>query len=194
MTEIINFIIVNYTWILAIVILILLAIIGGIADRTNFGEGKSNIEEKKQETPNIDLSNKRMDDFFSNEKKSDDNNADVNKETNNNNFSSQNQTIANNNISQSSNAMSNVQNEPTSSNKDIMKSLEDKLSSLDSEINSALPKKSIINNDMLEDIDDMSFEGKDLFNDTFDNDFGTDDLDLPRIKSPKKENEDVWKL
>ena len=60
MTEIINFIIVNYTWILAIVILILLAIIGGIADRTNFGEGKSNIEEKKQETPDIDLSNKRI--------------------------------------------------------------------------------------------------------------------------------------
>lgn len=43
--EILNFIISNYIWFLAIIIVILLAIIGYVADKTNFGQGK-NIDDQ----------------------------------------------------------------------------------------------------------------------------------------------------
>lgn len=47
MDIIINFILANYIWILVIAIIIILAIIGWYADKTNFGQGKI-IEEKEE--------------------------------------------------------------------------------------------------------------------------------------------------
>ena len=50
MNAILEYILANYTWILFVLIIILLAIIGWYADKTNFGQGKKNNDESEDLT------------------------------------------------------------------------------------------------------------------------------------------------
>ena len=54
MTEIVNYITSNYVWFLGGIIVILLAIIGNYADKTNFGQTKIKKEEKNKKEENLD--------------------------------------------------------------------------------------------------------------------------------------------
>ena len=47
MKDILEYIMANYTWFLGGAIIILLAIIGSYADKTNFGQGKEKIKDDK---------------------------------------------------------------------------------------------------------------------------------------------------
>ena len=65
MDVVMDFIINNYVWILVVIMVLLLAIIGSSADKTNFGEGKKAIKEPSKKEPEIDMTNIRMDDLLS---------------------------------------------------------------------------------------------------------------------------------
>ena len=70
MTKILEYIVSNYTWFLFGAIIILLAIIGSYADKTNFGQGKTNNDlSDKKDKENILLENKeaRLDDIYKKE-------------------------------------------------------------------------------------------------------------------------------
>ena len=56
MSEILDYILANYVWILTVAITVLLAIIGYYADKTNFGQGKKTPKEepKKEEVQPIE--------------------------------------------------------------------------------------------------------------------------------------------
>ena len=55
MKDILEFIVANYIWFLGGTIIILLAIIGSYADKTNFGQGKESKESKKEEEDNNEI-------------------------------------------------------------------------------------------------------------------------------------------
>ena len=56
MKQVIEYVVQNYAWFLGGIILILLAIVGYYADKTNFGQGKSD-KSKKDNLENDELSN-----------------------------------------------------------------------------------------------------------------------------------------
>lgn len=67
MSIIVEYIMNNYIWILSIIIVILLAVIGYFADKTNFGQGKQLFdfeEEPKEETQKIELENLKLNDLL----------------------------------------------------------------------------------------------------------------------------------
>lgn len=63
MTEIIEYITLNYVWFLGGLILILLAIIGSYADKTNFGQPKSKSLSEELKDKKVELENKKLGDL-----------------------------------------------------------------------------------------------------------------------------------
>ena len=59
MKSLLEYIMLNYTWFLGGAIIILLAIIGSYADKTNFGQGKDNNKENEEDfiDDNIQIEN-----------------------------------------------------------------------------------------------------------------------------------------
>ena len=53
MNDILEYILTNYTWILGVSIIILLAVIGNYADKTNFGQSAPKQKEEKDEVENL---------------------------------------------------------------------------------------------------------------------------------------------
>lgn len=192
MIEIINFIITNYTWILLIVIIILLAIIGSIADKTGFGSENNEPKKENKQMEIVDLSNKRLDDVIS----TNDNTSNKQPEVIGNNETLASEQASNIQVNQTGKNFEEKTNklETVSHSANIMKSLEDKLNTLDGEINASLPKKNIINDNILDDIEGMSFDSDNMFSKKSSDTIGVDDLELPNIKPLKKDNEDVWKI
>lgn len=214
---VVNFVMKYYIWFLIGIILILLAIIGAYADKTNFGQGKKDETDKKENTDNT-LKNVKLGEVVGQ------NSSSVNKDAlnvpesephklesegsagdqtsiqQNNIENTKSETIENN----SNNAISvekteikeNKSNPTLNGVSNISSSslnIEDKLNKLNEEINDILPEKELIDSSLLEDVGDMSldYKEKNVFDEK--NDFNFDDLKLPEIKKPKKEIEDVWK-
>lgn len=212
MTEIFDFIVTNYAWILVIVLIILLSIIGSFAEKSLF-DSSSKPSKTKDEDKTIDLSNKKMSDFFgggdnTQNQINNENNIQlqpVNVDTTNQNVNSFTDNTVNNVISSTaSNEVSNnqvlantgsVDNNTeikSKTNTELMTTLESKLSSLDKQINDVLPKKELINNDMLDELDEMSIE-TDKKKSTKKDDLKLSDIKLPNIKSSKSKKKDLWK-
>lgn len=214
---VIDFVMEYYIWFLIGIILILLAIIGAYADKTNFGQGKKDETDKKTNADN-NLKNVKLGEALGQ------NSASVDKDTLDNPKSelqkseSESSVVGQTNVQQINNE--NIKSESLESNPNekvdadktdtngnelsatsngvsniSSKSLniEDKLNKLNEEINDFLPEKELIDSSLLDDVSDMSLDDKD--SNIFDkkNDFDFDDLKLPEIKKPKKEIEDVWK-
>ena len=196
MTEIFEFIVTNYFWILVIVLITLLSIIGSFAEKSLFETAKK--EEKKKEEQTIDLSDKKMSDFFG------ESNKDKSMPNQNNEIGQQisTNTAINNNPDAISNSgdlvnqasIGNAINMPSqslTSNNNIMSNLESKLSSLDKQINDMLPKKELIEEDLLEDVEDINLDidkkpGKKK------DELNLDDIKLPNIKSSKSSKKSLW--
>lgn len=197
MTEVLEYIVSNYTWIIIGIIIILLAIIGSYADKTNFGQGKSKDKKEDLDSDTISVNgfeyqtldnNMQEDNNNKEEEKSDDalehNDAQISK------------TI--NNIDEKSNDenVSNEDHEETQSNTDqvgqneTQETFEEKFDKFDKEFNSVLPEKNVINGDLLEDIDSLSLEKADFTSSEIPD---LDDIELPKIKQMEKE-EDIWKF
>lgn len=296
MNKIIEYITLNYTWFLIGAIIILLAIIGSYADKTNFGQGKNKNENDKKEKDNLNIEEATKElkeenlnsaieasqvntvDEIPVDKEVDSSVVDTQPEPNNENLtqelaepqldSTQNITdgtensnteiysnnsdanindngnleyltpkpvedinqLNNENINPvvtSANEITNLenvsldaQNENVNSNnvssnietagannaiptlenfEDIQEKqrqreikFEENFNKFDEEFNTLLPKKDIIEDDILEDIDSLSLDKTQKFN--FDDIPDLDDVELPKIKNLKTEDDNIWKF
>lgn len=165
MEQILEYIVLNYTWFLGVAIVILLAIIGYYAEKTNFAQGKEKevennnrvlpeqiIEEEKIEQP--------VEEIVVQEKET------QNEQT--------------------------VEEKTSDSDLTPKKSLDETFAEYDSEINYLLPKKNIIDDELLDEIENLSVDkssSKDL-TEILD----LSNLELPKIKNIVDKETDVWKF
>jgi len=167
MEKIVEFIMLNYTWIVAGLIIILLAIIGSYADKTNFGQGKPKEEIKKEDTKIEKEELQTINEVIENQ-------AEV--------------PIKEKTIDQNQIPEPQENNIETNSTTSIDSSFE----KFDKEFNELLPKKEIIDGELLEEIDNLSLDKTQKLNLTDIPDL--DDVELPKIKSMEPEEEDIWKF
>lgn len=288
MAKILEYISLNYTWFLVGAIIIVLAIIGHYAEKTNFGQSKSNNtstedEDKKIELEKVtltDLINKdnknsknngleninaqeifnenSLEDIPSNINDSIDNNVQndpvqqeqtginnffqedlnqfdnnlpnqtsissnmtnseiVSSDLNNNNINNDDiqeidndlfsnvesvQPIVtesdsidtiNNNIEKSDISTDKVSDENQSVNDvDLPKPTEKKFANFDEQFDAVIPKKEVINEEFIENIDDLSLEQTQVFN--TEDVPELDDIDIPEIRDTNISDNDIWKF
>ncbi len=174
MTEILEYITANYTWIIGGTIIILLAIIGRYADKTNFGQGKKKNSEttNKVEPPKEEIKKE----------------TDENVETNGEDVKEEN--ILDDSVNELKDT---YKNEETKVEDDINPSNEEpKFNSFDEEFNQIIPEKEVIDGDLLDEIENLSLDKtqKVSVNDIPD----LDNLELPKIKDFKSNDDDIWKF
>lgn len=243
MLEILEYITQNYAWFLGGAVLILLAIIGYYADKTNFGQGKDNNDSNKPEL--LDINNMRLMDVATNVdndiKQLDINSNDI--QTNaevldlNNSLENEKNSIQsdliNENISLNndvnvpntlvvenakiSNNLSNIvtpqltveqlsqlkELDLSSDINSVKVSLvndetkrssynEEAFNKFNDEFNALLPKKELINSDLLEDINDIELGKTQKFD--FSDVPDLDNIELPKIKNIDSVETDIWKF
>ena len=197
MESVLEYVMEYYTWFLGGAIIILLAIIGYYADKTNFGEGKEKKEIDKDDKLNFNKLNKNqtlgetVDTAYTNQENiveqqeflDSQKNEDVNEE--NHSSVQQESTININEQITNQEDYSNLQQETPIS-------FEDEFEKFDKEFDEILPKKDIINDELLEEIDNLTLDKTQKLdlNDIPD----LDDVDLPKIKTFEPEEQDVWKF
>ncbi len=202
MGEILEYIMSNYTWLLGGLIIILLAIIGRYADKTNFGQGNKPKEDLNN---TLDLDGKKFNDFF--EESSNDENINID-----NNLKEEQQVtiddFGNDLPIQQKKELNdeqgiNLNTKTDKKDKEIITNdienneqtnndtFEEEFDKFDEEFNSILPKKDIISDELLDDIDNISIEEKNQENNDIPD---LDDVELPKIKNLKKDEEDIWKF
>lgn len=179
MRAILEYITMNYTWFLGAAIIILLAIIGSYADKTNFGQGKS--KDSEEEIPNLD------------------------EEINNRELESTNEEIKEEKVVDSKQGqlipeqMENLKEEDNSvvvklekTTKKKKENFEENFEKFNQEFDAIVPKKDIIDEELLDEIDNLSLDKTQKLKLTDIPDL--DDVDLPKIKSLNPVDEDIWKF
>jgi len=238
MIEILEYIMAHYTWFLGGAILILLAIIGYYADKTNFGQGQNveNKENKKQTNiENVGLSditeeikseneeqitNLQNDDLLNQDVFVENNlQNDINTEENINlenneiviqeqeNQSETNELIdlatpieettlvdeinlGDNSINEI--PVEDIKNIEKQENKTNSLLTEEEVNKFNDEFESLVPKKELINTDLLSDIDILELDKTQKFDLSAMPDL--DDIELPKIKNIVEEEQDIWKF
>lgn len=186
MQTILEYIMLNYIWIIVGSIIILLAVIGYYADKTNFGQGKTIETENDNIIDIASLHGKRMEDLF-------EHNGDVSNKLSLNpeNTNASINLTPSNNINTSQN-IENMNFENMNSQIDSLNQSEENFEKFDKEFNELLPKKEIIDGDLLDEVNNLSFDKtqkiqiSDILN--------VDDVELPEIKTLPIEEEDIWKF
>lgn len=196
MIEILEYVKEHSTLILVVLGLILLAIVGYYADKTNFGQGKKTNEDNSDP-----MSNKKNEDFS---------NVKLNEVINKNNSANnvqiqenvQNLVVASNEIDAMPiiNQTNEVILEPnipeyyteTNINKNVKTKEEESFNEFEEEFEMVLPKKNLISEDLLNDIDELELGKTQKINLSEVPDL--DDIDLPKIKNLVAEEQDVWKF
>lgn len=195
MKAFLEYVVSNYTWLLSGTIIILLAIIGSYADKTNFGQGKSK-ETRNVGTGDLDLPQKKtLSDYFKKdesgelEKNSEDFLNSTLPDGMKNNVSKR-KDIDNFNHEFNEIPLDKIKDD-TSKN-ERYQDFESNFQSFDQEFNEILPEKDIIDDDLLNDIDDLSFDKTQKINigDIPD----LDDVELPEIKAVKSDDENIWDI
>lgn len=175
MIQILEYIVQNYTSFLIILILILLAIIGYYADKTNFGQGKNKEKQVKEKIEE----NKAKNDIVDKEEITLENIESLNIEE------------------KESHDLAGVK-EPEINNfkpeeHDLKEEFEvEETTEIFDEIDSLLPQKELINSDLLNEIEGMelnSLKKKTSFNVP-----DLDDISLPKIKNLVEKEQDIWKF
>ena len=217
MESILEYIMSHYILFLGGTITILLAIIGYYADKTNFGQGKikDSISEEKQEleqnkfetlqdaVQNMQDQDLRLQSIVENPQQqiqlqdtienSQDTNAqllDV-KESNITNQSLENNLDDNNYVLdiQSENIITPQDNQEIMDKKS---NFEENFKEFDKEFNEILPKKETIDDQILDEIENLSFDKTQKIDLT--DISNLDDVELPKIKNLKPETDDIWKF
>lgn len=185
MIQILEYIVQNYTLFLSVLVLILLAIIGYYADKTNFGQGKNQekesktVNDDKEEPKTLDGAIKESD--LSNEEKIIENVEQMEV------VEEKNELAQENNLNED--LVENDINEINSEKPILIK--EEKPKEFD-EIEALLPKKELINTDLLTEIEGMEFNSikeKTSFDVPV-----LDDISLPKIKNLVEKEQDIWKF
>ena len=205
MEKILEFIMLYYTWILGGSIIILLAVIGYYADKTNFGQGK---EKKQQDNGDTQIESQQQIERINNTI-----NKAVIEEQQKNNLKSdnnleipmieqQNDNLNNPKIEENINKEDqSTFNQKEETNVTITDNLEqqndrnddfdDVFKVFDQEINELLPEKDIVDEELLDEIDNLSLDKTQKI-DVIDIS-NLDDIELPDIKSITKE-QNIWKF
>lgn len=197
MELILEYIMEYYTWFLGGTIIILLAIIGYYADKTNFGQGKEKQDINKDDKLNKISENQTIEETIGNvyNKPIEENvveqqesiinqpNEVVNEKTNSN---IQQESITN------LEEQTSYQESDSNIEKETEVSFETEFEKFDKEFDEILPKKDIINDDLLEEIDSLSLDKTQKLDLNSIPDL--DDVDLPKIKSFEPVEEDIWKF
>lgn len=215
MPDIVQYFMNNYIWILSIIIVILLAVIGYFADKTNFGQGTKDDPEKnetKDNTKDLDLSDKPIDKVedsltqpiqpeFTNSESDIHEQKDDNKEQDStveltetdgnehvNDLSTTTEKDKENFSQPLDSFITPVEKIKQSSTPEPPKNDID----VDQVFNEAIPVKSLIDDDLISDIDNLTLDNKkdeeveipDL-----------DDIELPKIQSLSDDKEeDIWRF
>jgi len=216
--QILEYILANYTWFLVGIVLILLAIVGYYADKTNFGQGKEKDSKENEHNKNKELINDNIEqltivpeeplDTADNSKVlvKNLNVEKLNDETieNPNNFNDSNSIdseIKNNTIE--NNESQNVELIPRElpgeendakeeKHEDTLKINEEKFNMFSEEFDALMPKKNIISTDLLSDIEDLELDKTQKIDlNIIPN---LDDIELPKIMELSAEDEDIWKI
>lgn len=205
MEAILEYIMEYYTWFLGGAIIILLAIIGYYADKTNFGQGKDKQETNKDDGLNLDKINENQ----------------TLGETVNQIYGNQDNIVEEQEAvidavepTGTSENVSVIQQQPEAVeqqitpvqmlepevnqeiNSDVEQksepSFEDEFEKFDKEFDEILPKKEIVDDELLEEIDSLSLDKTQKLDLNAIPDL--DDVDLPKIKTFQLEEQDVWKF
>ena len=184
MDKILEYVLANYTWILGGVIIILLAIIGSYADKTNFGQGKIKAEPEEDKNKDFVLTdemkdqiNKRFNESIAGDSSSENEEQNKIQEEVTNHTSN----ILDKNISE--------EKETAPSHKGTF---DDKFEKMSQEVEEYLPEKELIDGDLLDEIENLSLDKTQKINTNEIPDL--DDVELPKIKDLKSESDDVWKF
>ncbi len=180
MRDVLEYIMANYTWLLGGAIIILLAIIGSYADKTNFGQGKETKDDKKNKKDE-DTALKPKEEV--NDSLDDQNKEDVDIQST--------ETIEEPALEEVVEPVEDNQVVDTSETSEDQ-SRDEQFEKLDQEFNKLMPEKEVINDDLLDEIDNLSLDktGKIPSSEIPD----LDDVELPEIKQLKQEDEDIWKF
>ena len=198
MQSILEYITLNYTWILGVSIIILLAVIGYYADKTNFGQGKQTEDINKDKINEFSLEGKRMEDLLEQNK---DNNVDVEKNdvispgsVANTDLNNVNTKSVNNDKDSAINNSGFIykKDELVNDKLNSLENSEQKFNNFEKEFNELLPKKEIMDDELLDEIDNLSLDKTQKIN--LSNIPDLDDVELPRIKTLKFDEEDIWKF
>lgn len=194
MSEIIEFLLENYIWILSIIIVILLAIIGYFADKTNFGQKDFKLNDDiKEINTQEDLLNgidtnktlkeaaESLTESNKEEVKEDKHEVEVEKQP----------------VAMENNPEANLKEELKSEIEEkkldgVLETSEDENINLDQMFNEVIPVKSLMDDEILDDIDNMTVEPTSLETKDIPD---LDDIELPKIESLATDTEeDIWRF
>ena len=171
MKTFLEYIMLNYTWFLGGAIIILLAIIGSYADKTNFGQGKTK-EDDSEKLRELELEKLKLQQQLEQAQR-------VQEET----------PVVENQVEDKTEEVIVQQpkkEEPT------LESYEEKYAKFDKAFDALLPKKGFDDGDLLDEIESISLDKTQKIDITEIPDL--DDVDLPKIKSLDPVDEDIWKF
>ena len=170
MEAFLEYIMLNYTWFLGGAIIILLAIIGYYAEKTNFGQAKE-IERKKE---SLELNE------FNDEETIEESDE-------------ENQMIDQNIEEMQPEELEQQEVQEEVNEPEVVDvNFEEEFEKFDKEFNEILPEKEIINDDLLDEIDNLSLDKTQKIQLTDIPDL--DDVELPKIKNLESVDEDIWKF
>ena len=218
MTQVLVFISENYIWFIVGIVLILLAVIGYYAEKTNFGQTKNKKDNILEE--NLNIKNMKLNDVINDNANINNLNTQINQEQLPSNLENEqidvidselqdylipeNLTSLNNDLTDSSNTLNqepdsltensgdvlNVQQVDTDNKNSLL--VEENFNKFSEEFNLILPEKEIINNDLLSDIEDLELGQTQKIDIVSVPDL--DDIELPKIKTLVEEEQDIWKF
>lgn len=216
MDSVIDYIMTNYTWIIVCSIIILLAIIGGYADKTNFGQGNNKSAEEDPDSKKNNLNPPQILPNYNDERQKKDQ-KNIVQQANNipNVFSGTIPTMVNNQVPQNTQQMQSVQPSQSVQSTTLNNALIDingggittetiknsgsynkvqqfneSFDKFDEEFNSILPQRDILDDGLLEDIENLSLDKTQKLDLSIPD---LDDVELPKIIGIDKDQKKIWK-
>ena len=168
MYTILEYIVANYTWFLCGTIIILLAIIGYYADNTNFGQGKQDDSSNENENLPV-IKEEKTEPKIPNKK---------------NKLKTE---------PKAKNKKNKLNVESKLDEDEKIKNFEEQFNEFNEEFKEALPEKEFVDEDLLDEIDNLSLDKTQKIN--LDDIPDLDDVELPEIKNlNSNKNDDIWKF
>lgn len=179
MKTFLEYIMLNYTWFLGGAIIILLAIIGSYADKTNFGQGKTK-EDDSEKLRELELEKLKLQQQLEQAQR-------VQEET----------PVVENQVEEAKEEVVEVEQPkktPKTTKKEAttLESYEEKYAKFDKAFDALLPKKGFDDGDLLDEIESISLDKTQKIDIT--EIPNLDDVDLPKIKALDPVDEDIWKF
>lgn len=180
MNQLLEYIVQNYAWFLVGIILVLLAIVGYYADKTNFGQGKPE-EPNNDALSDLDNSTEgNLDGIYTQLE----DNSQL-KELNE-------QVVQSANIGKTDMVTTGIENTDVGEEATSNIFSKEEVEKFNNEFNAILPEKEIISTDLLSDIEDLEFDKTQKIDLSYITDLNN--IELPKIKKFVPEEEDIWKF